>query len=298
MLHLKRTLVFGLLLLLAVSSSAQPFRKDAAIRFLQEDGNLDSAKFNIDLAVEHPETSGSAETWYIRGFVYKTIYNKKEKGDKQSSSRLTALTSFKKSLSIDASPENSQENIKNVKYLATTLYNDAAASLDSIEYKIAIANFELFKEYYPLVDPSVSNLKQRDIDFTLALASLYTRIYESDRKGKADYLRLAKDAYSKILGLDPNHISANYNMGILYYNQAVNLINQSDYDLDIVALNDVQDNSIKLFKESLPFMEKAYSLDPLKKETLLGLSGIYFSLNEKEKSDLFKQKLEDISKPK
>ena len=87
-------------------------------------------------------------------------------------------------------------------------------------------------------------------------------------------------------------------MGILYYNQAVNLINQSDYDLDIVALNDVQDNSIKLFKESLPFMEKAYSLDPNRRETLLGLSGIYFSLNEKEKSDMFKQKLEEINKQK
>ena len=85
-------------------------------------------------------------------------------------------------------------------------------------------------------------------------------------------------------------------MGILYYNQAVNLINQSDYDLDIVALNDVQDNSINLFKQSLPFMEKAYALDPNKKETLLGLSGIYFSLNEKEKSNEFKQKLEQIGK--
>lgn len=294
MLHLKRTLIFGLLLLLAVSSSAQPFRKDAAIRFLQEDGNLDSAKVNIDLAIQHPETSGNAETWYVRGFVYKTIYNKKEKGDKQSSSRLVALTSFKKSLSIDASPENAQENVKNVKYLATTLYNDAAASLDSVEYKIAISNFDLFKEYYPLVDPSTSNLKQKDIDFTLALASLYTRIYESERKLKIDFLRLAKEAYSKVLVMDPNNIGANYNMGILYYNQAVNLINQSDYDLDIVALNDVQDNSIKLFKESLPFMEKAYSLDPLRKETLLGLSGIYFSLNEKEKSDMFKEKLEQI----
>ena len=105
---------------------------------------------------------------------------------------------------------------------------------------------------------------------------------------------MAKASYNKVLAIDPNNISANYNMGILYYNQAVHLINQSDYDLDIVALNDVQDNSINLFKSSLPFMEKAYSLDPNRRETLLGLSGIYFSLNEKEKSNEFKQKLEQI----
>lgn len=111
-------------------------------------------------------------------------------------------------------------------------------------------------------------------------------------------MNLAKSSYNKVLELDPNNIGANYNMGILYYNQAVNLINQSDYDLDIVALSDIQDNSIKLFKESLPFMEKAYSLDPRRKETLLGLSGIYFSLNEFDKSNMFKLKLEEIEKQK
>ena len=45
-------------------------------------------------------------------------------------------------MSIDTSKENIQENVKNIKYLATTLYNDAGASLDSIDYKIAISNFE------------------------------------------------------------------------------------------------------------------------------------------------------------
>jgi tetratricopeptide (TPR) repeat protein len=149
-----------------------------------------------------------------------------------------------------------------------------------------------------LVDPTPANIQQKDIEFSLAIASLYTKIFESDRKGKIEFLKHAKEAYNKILAVDPNNIGANYNMGILYYNQAVNLINQSDYDLDIVALNDIQDNSINLFKESLPFMEKAYELDPKRRETLLGLSGIYFSLNEFEKSNMYKQKLEEIEKQK
>jgi tetratricopeptide (TPR) repeat protein len=296
MLKLKRTMCFTLLLLTAVVVKAQQSRVSAAYAFLKND-QLDSAKASIDLAVKHSETSNDPQAWYLRGFVYKSIYNKQEKGNKLSPSRLEALTSFKKSVSIDSSQENVQECIKNVKYLATTLYNDAAASLDSIDYKIAISNFERFKEYYLLVDPSPATVKQKDIDFTLAIASLYTKIFEGDRK-KTEFLKLAKEAYNKILAQDPNNIFANYNMGILYYNQAVNLINQSDYDLDIVALNDIQDNSINLFKESLPFMEKAYELDPKRRETLLGLSGIYFSLNEFEKSNMYKQKLEEIEKQK
>lgn len=295
MLKIKRTIILSFLLLLAVASNAQQFKVTAAYTFLQQ-GKLDSAKVCIDAAVAHPETQMDGQAWYIRGFVYKTIYNQNEKANKESKTRIEALISFKKSLSIDTAQENVQENIKNIKYLATTLYNDAAASLDTIDYKIAVRNFDIFREYYLLVNPSKENFKQKEIDFANAIATVYTRIYEGDRKGKVEFLNLAKAAYNKALTFDPNNINANYNMGILYYNQAVNLINQSDYDLDIVALNDVQDNSINLFKSSLPFMEKAYSLDPNRRETLLGLSGIYFSLNEKEKSNEFKQKLEQIGK--
>lgn len=297
MLQLKRTIFSTLLLFIAIVSNAQQSKVNAAYTFLQQ-GQLDSAKATIDAAVVHPETSNDGQAWYLRGFVYKSIYNQKEKADRQSVSRIEALNSFKKSLSVDTSQENVQENIKNIKYLATTLYNDAGASLDAVDYKIAIDNFNKFLQYYALVDNSPENLKQKNIDFNLAIASVYSKIFESDRKAKIEFLNLAKGAFNKVLELDPNNISANYNMGILYYNQAVNLINQSDYDLDIVALSDIQDNSIKLFKESLPFMEKAYSLDPKRKETLLGLSGIYFSLNEFDKSNMFKQKLEEIEKQK
>lgn len=296
MLRTKKIVLIGILLLIAVFSYAQQDKKNAAYTFLQL-GNLDSAKICINEAIANSLTANDAEVWYIRGFIYKSIYNKFEKTDRQSASRLEALVSFKKSVSIDGSQENLQENVKNVKYLATTLYNDAAASLDSVDYKIAISNFGLYKENYPFVDSSKANLKQKDLDFSLAIAALYNRIFEKDRSKNVAFLKLSKEAYNKVLSLEPNNINANLYLGIIYYNQAVNLINQSDYDLDIVALNDIQDNSINLFKESLPFMEKAYSLDPNRKEILLGLSGIYFSLNEFEKSNMFKLKLEKIENP-
>ena len=137
MLNLKRTMVLIILLLMAVFAKAQQDKVNAAITFLQR-SSLDSAKSAIDDAVANPQTSNNGQAWYLRGFVYKSLYNKNEKGNKQSTTRLEALSSFKKSLSIDTSQENVQENIKNIKYLATTLYNDAAACLDSISIIILL----------------------------------------------------------------------------------------------------------------------------------------------------------------
>ncbi|MCB0803891.1 MAG: hypothetical protein KDB74_12400, partial [Flavobacteriales bacterium] len=54
----------------------------------------------------------------------------------------------------------------------------------------------------------------------------------------------------------------------------------------------IQDEIIVLFRKSLPYMKKAYDLNPTRKETLIGLQGIYFSLNDMPKSELFKKELE------
>lgn len=293
--YIKRNLVFLLLVSNTLALIAQKEQVNAAARYLQQK-DLDSAKIAIEKAILDSKTATQGNTWYLRGFIYKSIYNAQEKEQKYSFARIQALESFKHAYEIDTSKQAIQESIKNIKYLATTLYNDAAASLDSMDYKTALEVFDTFKKYYSLVDTSTVNSKQTDIKFLQALASVYTQLFDLDKKVNGELLSLAKNTYNKVLTMDPNNIFANYNMGILYYNQAVNLINQLDYGTDIKSLNDVQDNSIKLFKESLPFMEKAYSLDPNRKETLYGLSGIYYSLNEMDKSNLFKQRLEEMKK--
>jgi len=296
----------GIILLLLITSLANAQEEDplrVAIAHLQN-GKLDSAKMFIDQLTTDPQAAKDGNVWYYRGFIYKSIYNKWEKKDKRSNSRMEALKAFKQSLVLlDTSKTMIAENKKNIKYLTTTLYNDVSSSLDSLDYKTAIETFELFKEYYPLTDPSPQNIKEYNIKFWLALGSTYSKIYEDDKtvkpeikeankNNKGEILKLAVDAYNNTLSLDTMNNSAYYNIATLYYQHAANLIQQLDYGIEIPELSKTEDNTFVLYRRSLPFMLSSYKIDPTRVEVLYGLYSIYYSLNEIEKSNEFKEKLE------
>jgi tetratricopeptide (TPR) repeat protein len=294
-----RNRILGLLLLVVVVSNAQPEKVDVAYDFYTKHV-YDSAKANIDIAILDPVSANDPSAWQIRGYIYKDLYNKNEKGDKMSLMRIEALNSFRKSLLLDKNKEYLQENIAGMKYLVNTMHNDAAESLDPMDYETAIQLFRKEQEYFKIIDPSSDSYQSREIEFGTALGSVYMVVIESSKDSlkTVKYINLAKNVYTQILSMEPNNITANYNLGILYYNQAVNLIKSQPYDADLEVLDRVQDQSVKLFKASLPFMEKAYSLDPKRVDALEGLSGIYFGLNEPEKSNIYRQRLQDIKKNK
>ncbi len=72
-----------------------------------------------------------------------------------------------------------------------------------------------------------------------------------------------------------------------------------DYDDSLDLVFTVQDKSVDLFKQSLPFAEKAYEMEPKREETLTVLSGIYYSLHDFEKSKKYQDMLDKLrSQPK
>lgn len=95
-----------------------------------------------------------------------------------------------------------------------------------------------------------------------------------DKLGEND---LAIQAYQKTLDLNPNSFNANYNMGALYFNLAVEHVNKA---------NEFGENQLKQFKEaekqaetyfakSLPYLEKANELDPHDRATMTSLKVLY-----------------------
>ena len=290
---MKKLIYIALLLLFGNSLIGQNKLTNAL--YSLKNNELDKAKLLIDAAAEDTLFQDKAATWYYRGFIYKNLFKENESSNKQSPLRLKSIEYFKKSLEIEPEGTYAESTKKGMTFLAQTIYNHSATSFDPENYELAISNYELYKEVMRVVEPE-SDFTSKDVMFNLALATTFGRIAEEDKDStkRATFTDKAKKLYEEVLKMDPNNISANYNLGIIYYNEGVEIVNNMDYSLDLFELNAVQDRIIELFKESLPYMKKAYELNPKRKETLIGLQGIYFSLNDIEKSEAFKKELEEL----
>ncbi|MCH8902852.1 MAG: hypothetical protein IIA45_02935 [Bacteroidetes bacterium] len=289
---MKRILILGFLLFTALFLNAQTENTSKALKYLQE-GELDSARIAIDSAALDESTAAEPTTWYYKGFIYKELYKKKEIENPSSGFREEAMRSFQQSMLLDTAGRLLEDNVSNINFLASSHYNDAIKTLNVQDYQISIRNFNQYKIAKLSIDSTIK-LTDREIEYNLGLSTVYVEISESDSSRKDEFLQKAKDAYSLVIQLDQGNLSANYNMGIIYYNEAVDMILNLPYDVDLIILSTTQDNCIKLFKQSLPHMELAITAEPDNVNTLEGLAGIYYSLNEFDKSNEYKSKIEQI----
>ena len=292
--HIIQQMKFPLLGVAFMLLSGVSFGQNDKIPLVLEalkDGDLDQAKILIDETAAHEQTSNLAHTWYYRGYIYNAIY----KRDKNINGpeRVLAIDYLKKSMEIEPGGKYGANSKSSITNIARTYYNDCVIYLNSKDPANAHKSFEIYMKKIVIGDPSIDLLPKR-IDVYLALGGMYTNLYELNKRTNSTYWGLAKQYFQMVLDLDPENLNGNYNVGILYYNKAVNIINGTDYDIDLVALSDIQDTSIILFRQSLPFMETALELEPENENTLIGLSGIYFALNEHDKSDAIQDRLKKL----
>jgi len=101
----------------------------------------------------------------------------------------------------------------------------------------------------------------------------------------------AKTLYEKALSIDPDYVEAIGNLGRIYFNRAIEAQ---------VAANDIKDNqqyeiakakAMDIFKEALPFFEKAHQMNPEERDYMTALSRIYYALNMSDKFDEMEKKL-------
>jgi tetratricopeptide (TPR) repeat protein len=103
-----------------------------------------------------------------------------------------------------------------------------------------------------------------------------------------DYDKAAEN-YEKAIELKPDYYDANYNLGVIHYNKARDVIKE----LNNLSLDEYREQEAAYaekasvhFKDALPYFEQAAEAAPEDDLQLLEtLQGIYLKLNMKEKAD-------------
>lgn len=170
------------------------------------------------------------------------------------------------------------------KNLSKTLLED---SLNDVRSTMA---YNKYKELTLLVNPS-TDFTSKDIEFYLAVGSQYAALFIKDNNDSKSQ-NIAKVALMKVLELQPDNQLANLDMGLMHFNQAVNLSKSLDYGADFSQIDIVQDNMVKLAKQAEQFIVLVYKKDNNDPKALEALHYIYRMLNETAKSDDFKKKAE------
>jgi len=273
-------------------------RDDVSISlFYLQQSKLDSAKKYIDRATLDKELSTTVKTWYYKGAIYKDLYKKQEKTDKASSARLEAIEALKKAIRLGAEKDFLKSSLNSLSYLSSTLYNDAARLLNISEYDQARKNYNEYRNVQIFMDPSI-DLKSKDIPFKMALASMLEKTSSNQGKLSQNQMEKIASIVLEVLEIDSNHSEANFYLGSLYYNAGADIINNLDYDIDLVNLYKAQDDCAILFLKALPYMKKSYKFNYKRERTLIGLSNIYYGLNDSEKFEAYKKELQDLENDK
>lgn len=258
------------------------------------------ARLAIDSVVKHPETANDPAAWIQRGFIYYELYkaNDRAKGQNtmidyklESDLRDSSIRSVFKGYTLNPDADLKTNGAKLITNYINSYYRMASLYLvDSVNASKSQAAFNKHIELWKQSDPD-ADVKARQIEYYKAVGSYFTEMVNRNNTDNASQ-ELAKAALLKTLELDSENLSANINLGVLYCNQAIYLIQNSDVP-DLKELDLVQENAVKLFKQALPFLQKAYAVAPKNKTVLSGLHQVHRGLYEFEKSEMYRKLLEE-----
>lgn len=101
---------------------------------------------------------------------------------------------------------------------------------------------------------------------------------------------VAIEAFQKSIEIDPNMADAYVGLGIVYSNQADKILEKAMNITDNVAYKVEQDKAAAIYKESVPYFEKAVKVNPEDRNVMLVLRGLYYRLDmQKEYDEISKQ---------
>ena len=120
---------------------------------------------------------------------------------------------------------------------------------------------------------------------------LFNRGTIYDQQG--DFTNAEAD-YKASLVINPDAFGANYNLGALYFNTAIEQNNKANATSNNSTHKKLKSKADALFAKALPFLEKAYAIDSKDKNTLLSLKQLYYMNGDYAKSSDMKKTIEGL----
>ena len=137
-------------------------------------------------------------------------------------------------------------------------------------YLLEAENTEEAFKYLQLARESDPNNPQ----FYSAEAHLYDKVGDLDK---------AKEKYKKAIEIDPNFFEAYYNLGVIYFNEGVELTDEANKITDNKKYQEAKEIADNKFKEALPYIEKSLELKPDDTSIMATLKTLYYRLKMTDK---------------
>ncbi len=247
----------------------------------------------IDSAIISDERFNS-QTWQLRGIIYRKLET-----PETIEYREIAIESFLQARTVDTTGAYKEKIDDYIYKTIVRYYNDAVTFLESNELQKSEDSYTTYKSKYIKYVDSKFNFDQTDIDYYNALGSEYlkrlsTMVGDEREKSSAK----AIGAFEAVLEIDPNNYQANFNIGIIYYNDGADLVmNMDPINTTIEELTSNLEKSEEMFNKALPRLTKAYELNPSSKEAVEGLAGSYYGLNDDENYNKYQKILDELKLP-
>lgn len=254
-----------------------------------------AAKSYIDSAILMCEDLQSDPyVYHIKGFIYYELYKASEVEDPYSTIRAEAFDAFLKSNELDPEGIYREKNNKSLRNICVRIQQNIVHNLDTVQFKEAMKLNDL---YHDRVAKSGVNLdlKEHDISFNNFIGNVYVELYENNKASRVSFIDSAIKHYEIALSIDTLGFDANKNLGYLYHNLSIDIILNMNPEDDILTMYENQERSSALGMKSLPYLKRAHDQRPKNRDVLYGLAGIYFMLQEKEKSDFYQKLYDEVS---
>ncbi len=260
---------------------------------------LNAAKYTEAIALLQTLAKDSTDTYYTEALYYNAYAHL------MSGKAAQAYPMFEKALQMGYQDPLAYEQVAkfymeqgNTARADAILQQGNSAFPSNEQLQIAMLNYHMATRQYHKAETLVENYLSThtaDVEVMLVAGTIYEKLFQQDTARAEKYFLKRKSTYLNILKIAPDNAVANYNLGITLYNQAVSIINTTDvYSMDIVAFDHVLGSCTALFKEALPYLQKAYKLAPDNLNTLKALEGIYYNLNDQEQIVWVKDKIKTL----